>query len=302
MAAYNHAGYVSQAILSVLAQSWENLELIVVDDGSTDHTREVVAGFDDPRVRYIYQENSGPAAARNRGIHAARSEWVALLDSDDVWTLDHLARMTAAINATAGAANFYFADAILPPEKGSGSLWESLAFKIGGDYQLVADGANWVMMDTQPMMLQSTVFKRSALLECGGFLSALHYSEDTHMFIRLGVVGPICAVAGIGVHMSGDDDPANRLTLSYERTARIFYMKVIMHQDLLMRLPEDLAPGVRRTLRKRLAIAHWSLARAAWLERNWAEFARRAGQSARLEPRLFMTRLLAILIRQVINR
>ena len=85
MAAYNHAGYISQAISSVLVQSWQNLELIVVDDGSTDHTREVVTGFDDPRVRYIYQENQGQGGARNTGIAHVRGEYVCFLDDDDLW-------------------------------------------------------------------------------------------------------------------------------------------------------------------------------------------------------------------------
>jgi glycosyltransferase involved in cell wall biosynthesis len=85
MAAYNHAGYIAQAITSVLAQSWQNLELIVVDDGSTDHTREVVTSLDDPRVRYIYQENQGQGGARNTGIAHARGEYVCFLDDDDLW-------------------------------------------------------------------------------------------------------------------------------------------------------------------------------------------------------------------------
>ncbi len=90
MAAYNHAGYISQAISSVLAQSRRDLELIVVDDGSTDRTREVVAGFDDPRVRYIYQENQGQGGARNTGIAHVRGEYVAFLDDDDLWLPDCL--------------------------------------------------------------------------------------------------------------------------------------------------------------------------------------------------------------------
>lgn len=81
---YNRAYIVGQAIESVLRQTYENVEVVVIDDGSTDDTERVVRAFDD-RVRYIYQPNGGIAVARNSGIAAARGEFVAFLDSDDVW-------------------------------------------------------------------------------------------------------------------------------------------------------------------------------------------------------------------------
>ncbi len=81
---YNRAGYIAEAIESVLAQEYASIEIIVVDDGSTDNTRQVVAVF--PEVRYVYQENRGQAAARNRAIAMAEGEWLAFVDSDDLWT------------------------------------------------------------------------------------------------------------------------------------------------------------------------------------------------------------------------
>ncbi len=81
---YNRAEYVTQAIDSVLAQTYTDYEIIVVDDGSTDKTREVLEPYMD-KIAYIYQENTGVSAARNRGIKAAKGDWVAFLDSDDEW-------------------------------------------------------------------------------------------------------------------------------------------------------------------------------------------------------------------------
>lgn len=84
--AFNRADTIYRAIKSVLAQKYEELEIIVVDDASTDNTEEVVRGFQDKRVRYLRQsENRGAAAARNAGIEAARGEFAAFLDSDDEW-------------------------------------------------------------------------------------------------------------------------------------------------------------------------------------------------------------------------
>jgi len=82
---YNRADIVGETIDSVLGQSYSNTEIIVVDDGSTDHTRAVVAAYDDPRVRYFYKENGWLSSARNAGLTVARGEFIAFLDSDDVW-------------------------------------------------------------------------------------------------------------------------------------------------------------------------------------------------------------------------
>jgi glycosyltransferase involved in cell wall biosynthesis len=92
---YNRAGIVRAAIDSVLRQTYANVEVIVVDDGSTDDTRQVVEGYGAP-VRYLHQRNGGVSAARNFGFAHARGEFVALLDSDDQflpWKLDAQVRM-----------------------------------------------------------------------------------------------------------------------------------------------------------------------------------------------------------------
>ena len=81
--AYNAEGFISGTIESVLTQTHEIAEIVIVDDGSSDRTAEVAAGF--PRTRVIRQPNRGQAAARNTGFHAASSEWIAFLDHDDSW-------------------------------------------------------------------------------------------------------------------------------------------------------------------------------------------------------------------------
>jgi glycosyltransferase involved in cell wall biosynthesis len=92
MPSYNTGRFLAESIRSVLAQTYENWELIVVDDCSTDDTDAVVAGFTDPRIRYIKNEkNSGAAQSRNRALREAKGRWIAFLDSDDLWEPEKLA-------------------------------------------------------------------------------------------------------------------------------------------------------------------------------------------------------------------
>lgn len=88
---YNRAHLVGRAIQSVLNQTYQDFEIIVVDDGSTDNTEEVVKSFNDPRIRYIrHDQNRGGSAARNTGIKMARGEYIAFQDSDDEWLPEKL--------------------------------------------------------------------------------------------------------------------------------------------------------------------------------------------------------------------
>lgn len=96
---YRRAHLVGRALQSVLAQSYPDFEVIVVDDGSLDGTREVIARFADPRVRYIFQENRGLAGARNTGVRAARGTYIAFLDDDDEYLPTKLAQQVPALDA-----------------------------------------------------------------------------------------------------------------------------------------------------------------------------------------------------------
>jgi glycosyltransferase involved in cell wall biosynthesis len=90
MPVYNVEAYVAEAVESVLAQTFTDFELLIIDDGGTDRSIEICSNYDDPRIRIISQANRGLAGARNTGILHARGAYIALLDSDDRWTPDKL--------------------------------------------------------------------------------------------------------------------------------------------------------------------------------------------------------------------
>lgn len=87
---YNRAELIPRTIKSVLEQTFQDWELLIIDDGSSDNTKQVVQEFSDPRIRYIYQDNAERSAARNNGIHEAKGEWICFLDSDDTYLPNHL--------------------------------------------------------------------------------------------------------------------------------------------------------------------------------------------------------------------
>ena len=96
---HNSRRFLEDAIHSVLEQTFQDWELILVDDGSTDDTGEMAAELADPRIRYVYQHNRGSPAARNTGLKLARGEYIAFLDADDLWLPDKLEKQVAYLDS-----------------------------------------------------------------------------------------------------------------------------------------------------------------------------------------------------------
>ena len=111
--AYNGAAYIARAVESALAQTHKPLEVLVVDDGSTDRTAEIVAAMPPP-VRLIRKENGGPASARNLGAREAKGNWLALLDADDLWQPVKLETQIKAIETI--EADVYYSGGIVVDE------------------------------------------------------------------------------------------------------------------------------------------------------------------------------------------
>ncbi|PYS49191.1 MAG: family 2 glycosyl transferase [Acidobacteria bacterium] len=175
---YNYAHFLSEAIQSVCDQTFRDFEIIVVDGGSTDNTREVVDRFGS-RVRYIYQENLGPIVARNTGIEAARGEYLAFLDADDYWLPQKLERQVALMNERPQVALVY--STIYQFESKSGA--------IVGEYPVSKCRQGHVLRDLYLSCFvpsPTPMVRKSVLTEVGCFDESIRYgSEDWELWMRV---------------------------------------------------------------------------------------------------------------------
>lgn len=179
---YNRAGLLARSIGSVLAQSVRDLELVVVDDGSRDNTRDVVAAFGDPRIRYVHRSNGGVAAARNTGVSAARGKYLAFQDSDDEWLLDKLERQLATLESTDGSAMCVCGMMRIMGSRRIGQRIFSYPrapsdWKSGLDHRRVIRSA--------VAYTQSWLVPRQSVLDVGGFREDLSIWDDWELLIRL---------------------------------------------------------------------------------------------------------------------
>lgn len=181
---YNRAQFIAEAIQSVLDQTFTNFEIIVVDDGSTDNTRDVVGGFKDHRIKYIYQENQWAAIARNNGIKASEGEYLTFLDSDDILMENALLKGTQVLDEHPEVAFSYGQDYIMD-EKGK---LLSLDNK-GHRHSWVRDGKEQIrefLINGHHIGVCATMVRRSCLLEVGLWDPTYrHGSVDFDFLVRL---------------------------------------------------------------------------------------------------------------------
>lgn len=186
---YNYGRYLGESIESALAQVGPGfaVEVIVVDDGSTDHTREVAAVYGD-RIRYLYQENLGLSAARNAGMAEARHELVTFLDADDCLTEGALARLTELWDS-------------LDPKPGVlGSRHREVDEKgIKAIYREPPSNGEIEFVSATDLVVSSrfsctVIANRKLLTEIGGFDTNLKASEDRDLWIRVAATHPIVLV------------------------------------------------------------------------------------------------------------
>lgn len=175
--AYNQAQYLYGAIESVLAQTYNNYEIIVIDDGSTDTTPTVANQFSDV-IRYIHQENQGLAGARNTGILVAKGELIGLLDADDQWLPDYLKTMVAHANHHSEAAVYYCCAQCMDSEG------NDLPQVFGGP--LIPPDMMYEKLLRADFLIPSTILMRKSVVKAAGlFDPTFRRLQDGELWIRL---------------------------------------------------------------------------------------------------------------------
>jgi len=180
---YNRTHYVCEAIDSVLSQTFKDLEVIVVDDGSTDDARQVLENYSS-RIYYIYQENRGRSEARNKGIKAAKGEYIAFLDDDDIWLPYKLERQVQFLDAhpDIGLVNTFTEVVdehghILGQETKQHLQLYKKAIHIGYTYE--------GMSKLCVMFISSVVLRKECVDTIGVFDSHAEALEDWDLYLRL---------------------------------------------------------------------------------------------------------------------
>lgn len=199
---YNRARLVGDAITSVLQQGYPRLEIVVVDDGSTDDTADVVKAFG-PAVRYVRQPNGGPARARNTGIAQATGELLAFLDSDDLYLPGKLHAQVE-----------YFAR---HPETLMTYCWFNIVDadgrqRLGRRCRLSGRVHRELLSQCMqgPIYPSTVMARRDALLKIGGLDESMPLSDDTDLFCRLAHLGPIGLVPEVRVQLRRLGDNVSR--------------------------------------------------------------------------------------------
>lgn len=190
---YNRAGPVVAAIESVLRQTYDDLQVVVVDDGSTDDTGRRVADLADDRIAYLRQANRGVSAARNRGIAAATGEVVAFLDSDDVWMAEKLAHEVAFLRRHPEAAAVFSdaekhdGDAFVPSFVGEAPRFSRLVAGRCADGGVVLGRREMelCLLQEVPVLPSAFAIRRAALERTGPFDEGWSSWEDWEFFLRL---------------------------------------------------------------------------------------------------------------------
>ena len=277
--AYNHGQWIAETLTSVLRQTFTDWEAIVVDDGSTDETAQVAAGFA-PRIRYLRQENQGVSAARNRGLALGSGRYVAFLDDDDVWPPDKLELQVRALEAAPQVGMCYGAVCTMRGE------W------VGDCSKPTYRGDILLPLLRRRIRLgpSAVLIRRDVLDDVGGFDTRFSVSADYDLWLRIAARFPA--------------DYVDKPVLYYRITPGAWHRNLdVITTDPLRVLDKFFTegPGQQRALSTERASAygraHYAIAGEAAHQGKWRVAVRHLVTAARHDPVLSVRRLATMPLR-----
>jgi len=189
---YNGARYLAQAIQSVLDQTYKNFELIIVDDGSTDHTREVVCSFIEKEqlpIRYIFQNNGGEALARNTGIAAAKGDYLAFIDADDMWMPNKLEQEVSLLEESKGIGLVFTSYRACIGEKVTDEVVSVDRQKLDGNLLSFEE-----LLKRSFIAPSAIVVRKEIMQQVGPFDSSFKMCTDYDMWLRISQITNIAYI------------------------------------------------------------------------------------------------------------
>lgn len=187
---YNKEKQIAYTLQSVLNQTFQDFEVVIVDDGSTDGSVAEVEKFEDQRIRVVHQQNAGVSAARNRGIDEATGELIAFLDADDEWKPEYLATQYHLYqkypDRSVYACNYEFRDS---EGKVSSTIIRKIPFS--GEDGILSNYFEVACCSHPPLWTSAVMVKKQAIQAVGGFPVGIKSGEDLLTWARLSVRGPI---------------------------------------------------------------------------------------------------------------
>jgi len=282
---YNRATTVPRAIESVLAQTVTDLEVIVVDDGSSDDTGKVLGEMFGDRIRYYAQVNQGASVARNRGVEEARGEWIAFLDSDDLWEKDKLEWQLKALERFAPQCRGCYTDTRFFNHPETRTMFQLV------EQEYRHEGTMGVSPDVLPRLvrpggagmvvcLSSLVARTDVVRKTGGFDLKLLYSQDSEFMFRLAMLTGFCYVNLPLVRFDRSPAEIRHVGVQSEWNKFEFWLRDSqLRLEGLLRLSEGLPKEIRNVIRERLSTIHrgWT---NLYLETGQYEKAREAASRA----------------------
>jgi glycosyltransferase involved in cell wall biosynthesis len=188
---YNRANVISKTIDNVFGQTYKNMELIVVDDGSTDDTSAILRKYAD-RIRVVTQNNAGAAAARNRGVEVSRGDIIAFQDSDDLWMATKLERQVRILERVGESVPCCLCNVLMKNRYGDGKDYHS--FDLSLLHPAYEEGL-WlnvteVLATRFVLFNQAVAIRRKTIEKLGGFDTSFNYIDDYDLPLRLSLEGP----------------------------------------------------------------------------------------------------------------
>lgn len=259
---YNRAEKVQKAIESVLAQTLPVFEIIVVDDGSSDGTEQSLRAAFADRIRYCFQPNQGVSVARNRGMEESRGEWIAFLDSDDVWQNDKLEWQWRALEKSGPPCGACYTDVGFLNHDETRTMFQ-LAAESYQHAEEIGVNSDVLRLLVRPggagmvVCLSSLLARKGLMRELGGFDPRLLYTQDSEFMFRLAMRTRFCYVNRPLVLFDRSPVEDRHIGVSSAWNKLDFFLQDSqLRLEGLLRLTKDQPRAIRDVVRTQLAGIH----------------------------------------------